>query len=102
MFTQIFLGLLALIWAGVDFFSIWFWKSDPLCQRIKDSRALRSFRTKRGLLYCAAAILFIAMSFIQKYGCLTTPLFILLYILMGGVLVGAILLLNLKYLDHWR
>lgn len=102
MFTQIFLGLLVLIWTARDFASIWFQTPDPLCQRITDEGALRSYRTKHGLRYCAAAVLFITMAFVEKYGYLPTPLFVFLYILMGGILVGAVLLLNLKYLGHWR
>ena len=102
MFTQI---LLALGWAvlgGLDLFNVSVPLFQDVAERIQAAGARKKYRRLRGMLKLLLAVLIVVMAVLERCKLLSMPVYILVYACAAALLVGGLILLNLKYLGSTR
>lgn len=96
MFAQLFLGI-AMIAMGVCH---WFGSTFFLGRRAKNTirgQDLRAYQKGLALPYVLFGVVFIAMGFVERGNFLPTPVFIGLYLVLGGIPLALLLANNKKH-----
>jgi cytochrome b561 len=100
MYAQIFLGI-AIIIKGILH---WINSSIVISNKVKQvirGHQMKEYQGRVALSHFLLGILFISMSVLENMKILQTPLFIAIYIVLGAIPLGMVLIYNKKYSGYY-
>lgn len=100
MFAQIFLGILTIVRGVLHWVNSKVVVNDRVISNISEDQ-IRKFQKGVALPHFLLGILFISMGIIEKMNIFQTPIFIAIYIILGIIPLGMILINNKRFSGNY-